>query len=510
MKRCPTCGRVETDETLKFCRVDGAVLLAAVDQTAPTIGLPEKPRPEDQVSIGILPFVNMTADPENEFFCDGLAEELINALTKIEKLHVLARTTSFSFKGKNVDVNEIGRRLGLSHAVEGSVRKSGSRVRITVRLINVENGYDIWSERFDRELSDVFAIQDEIALAVVNKLKLNLLRDEEAALLAHYRNNIDAYNCYLKGRYYWAQRPLGISTAIEYFEQAIEIDSNYALAYAGLADCYNALGSWENGTMAPSEAMPKAKAAGAKALDLDRTLAEAQCSFAYTAMHFDWDWSEANQRIQRAFSLNPNYPSAHHWHSHYLMATGRSTESLDASRRFVQLDPLDIVANSHLAWHYLFAREYNAALEQCEATRELFPNAFWPPYFGGFAYEQKGMFDEAAAEFKKAITLSGNLTCATAGLGHVYALAGEKDKALEIIAALDRRSQTQYTPVYDIAIIYAGLGELDEAFARFERDCDQHSSWLAYLAVEPRLDPLRGNPRFGQLLARVGLTGPTF
>jgi len=508
MKRCPTCNRVEADETLRFCRVDGALLMGT--ESAPTLILPDATgnsagHDDDQTSIGVLPFVNMSADPENEFFCDGLAEELINALTKLEKLHVVARTSSFSFKGKDLDVREIGRRLGLSHAVEGSVRKAGNRIRITAQLIEVASGYHLWSDRYDRELSDVFAIQDEITLAIVDKLKLNLLRDEKAALLDRYRNNIDAYNSYLKGRYYWAQRPLGVLTAIGYFEQAIEKDPDYALAYSGLADCYNALGSWENGTLAPAEAMPKAKSAGAKALELDRMLAEAHCSFAYTAMHFDWDWSEAARRLQMAFELNPNYPTAHHWHSHYLLAIGRAAESLDESLRFRQLDPLDIVANSHLAWHYLFSHEYNATLEQCAATRELFPNAFWPPFFGGFAYEQKGMFDEAVAEFQKAISLSGNLTCTAAGLGHVYALAGEKQKAGEVIADLDQRARTEYVSSYDTAIVHAGLGQVDEAFDRLGKAYEEHSSWLAYLAVEPRLDSLRSDARFGRLLARVDL-----
>jgi adenylate cyclase len=245
MKRCPACNRVEADETLKFCRVDGAALI--VSESAPTMILPEptqkiSDRAADQISVGVLPFVNMSADAENEFFCDGLAEELINALTKIEKLHVLARTSSFSFKGKDLDVREVGRQLGFSHAVEGSVRKAGNRIRISAQLIDVKNGFHLWSDRYDRELSDVFAIQDEITLAIVDKLKLNLLHDEKAALLDHYRNDVDAYNCYLKGRYAWAQRPLGIHTAIGYFEQAIEMDPDYALAYAGLADCYKSAG----------------------------------------------------------------------------------------------------------------------------------------------------------------------------------------------------------------------------------------------------------------------------
>jgi len=456
-------------------------------------------------SIGVLPFVNMSADPENEYFCDGLAEELINALTKVENLYVVARTSAFSFKGKEVDVREVGRRLNVANVLEGSVRKAGNRLRITAQLVSVEDGYHLWSERYDRELEDVFVIQDEITLAIVDKLKVKLLRGERAALLDRYRDDLEAYNRYLKGRYYWSQRPLGIRRAIEYFEQAIERDANYALAYAGLADCYNTLGSWENGAMTPSEAMPKAKAAADRALALDNMLAEAHTSLAYGIMHYDWDWPGTDARFQRAFDINPNYPTAHHWHSHYLTAMGRAEDSLVESKRFLELDPLDPFANAHLAWHYIFARQYDEAIEQCWKSNELFPNSFFSSFFFALAYEQKGMLDEASAEFEKVIKMSGNLTFAKAGLGHLYAISAEKAKAENVIAELDEISKTRYVPSYDIAVIHAGLGERDLAFAWLDKAYQEHSSWLAYLKVEPRLDDLRSDSRFEHLLRRVGL-----
>lgn len=456
-------------------------------------------------SIAVLPFVNMSADSENEYFCDGLAEEIINALTKVESLYVVARTSAFSFKDKKLDMRDIGRRLDVANVLEGSVRKAGNRLRIMAQLISVQDGYHLWSERYDRELEDVFAIQDDITLAIVDNLKVKLLRGERSALLDRYRDNLEAYNLYLKGRHYWSKRPPGISRAIEYFDRAIATDANYALAYAGLADCYNTLGSWENGTLSPSEAMPKAKAAAERALALDSMLAEAHTSLAYGNMHYDWDWSAAETRFQRAFDINPNYPTAHHWRSHYLTAQARAEDSLVESNRFLELDPLDLFANAHLAWHYLFAREYDQAIEQCWKSRELFPDSFFPAFFVALAYEQKGMFDEAVAEFEKVMNNSPNLTFAKAGLGHLYAVSGEKVKAENIIAELDQISKTRYVPSYDVAVIHAGLGEKELAFEWLEKAYREHSSWLAYLRVEPRLDPLRSDSRFTDLLRRIGL-----
>ena len=455
-------------------------------------------------SIGVLPFLNMSADPENEYFCDGLAEEIINALTKIENLFVVARTSAFSFKGQQLDVREIGRRINVAHVLEGSVRKAGNQLRITAQLISVEDGYHLWSERYDRELQDVFAIQDEITLAIVDKLKVKLLRGERAALLDRYRDNIEAYNLYLKGRYYWGQRPLMIEKAIEYFELAIARDENYALAYSGLADCYYALGSWENGSMAPAVAVPKANAAAKKALTLDIMLAEAHTSLAYGKMHFEWDWAGCDARLQHAHDINPHYPTMHHWQSHYLTAMGDAAGSLAASRKFLELDPLDILANIHLAWHYVMAREFDASVEQCFKSMELFPNSFWPHFCLGITYGEKGLIDEGIKELEKSVELAG-ITFAYAGLGYFYGVAGDKAKAKGVIDSLKAMARTRYVPSFDLAMVYTGLGEIDSAFAYLEKAYEERSSWLAYLKVEPRLDVLRSDARFDELLKRVGL-----
>jgi serine/threonine protein kinase/Tfp pilus assembly protein PilF len=483
-------------------------VLSDLRQSAPprTVEVPPATTLKNPPSIGVLPFTNISADPENEYFCDGLSEELTTALTRLEQLFVVARTSAFSFKGKGMDVREIGRKLNVDHILEGSVKKIGNRLRITVQLVNVQNGYQVWTERFDRTVADIFAIQDEITLATVERLKVKLLGKDKIVILRRYQDNVDAYDLYLKGRYHWAQRPQGIKKAIEYFEQAVEKDPNYALAHAGLADCYVTLGSWENGTLSPAEAMPKGKSAARKALELDNTLAEAQSSLAYGTTHFDWDWPDAETRFKRAFDLNPNYAIGRHWYSHYLTARGRTEESLVESKRCLELDPLDLVINVHLAWHYQFARQYDEAIEQCWKTSELYPNSFWPAYFFALAYEQQGKFKEAAAEFEKAVKLSGNVTFAAAGLGHLYAVSGKKAEARKVIIDLQELSKIRYVPAYDIAVIHASLSQQDEAFEWLERAYQERSGWLAYLNVEPRLDGLRSDSRFTDLLRRVRLT----
>lgn len=457
-------------------------------------------------SIAVLPFLNISTDAENDYFCEGLAEEVINALTNIKAFFVVARASAFSFKGKDIDVREVGRRLNVDTVLEGSVQKVGDRVRVTAQLIDACNGYHFWSERFDRQMADIFAIQDEITLAIVKQLKVELLTKEQSAVLARKQESLEAYNLYLKGRFYWAKRPQGIAKAIEYFEQAIEKEPTYARARAGLADCYVTWGSWENGTLPPIEAMAKARQAVNKALELDNRLAEAHTTMAYRTTHHDWDWSTAEAQFKYALELNPNYAVCHHWYSHFLTALGRTQESLSASRRCLELDPLDLVINIHLAWHYQFARQYEEAIEQCWKTSELHPNSFWPAYFFGLAYEQQGQVDRAVEEFRNAVTMSGEVTFAAAALGHLYGTAGRMAAAKSIYDELSARAKRAYVPAYDIALVCAGLGWKDQALESLSRAYQERSGWMTYLKVDPRLDPLRSDSRFIDLLHRVHLT----
>lgn len=456
-------------------------------------------------SIAVLPFKDLTGDADNEYFCDGLAEELLSALAKIRGLFVVARASAFSFKGKDLDAREIGRRLGVDTLLEGSVKRSGPRLRISVQLINAANGFQLWSERFERLMTDLFELQDEITLAIISELKVELLEKDKQELVRRHSFDLEAYNLYLKGRFYWAQRPQGINKAIDFFQLAIARDPRSALARAGLADCYATLGSWENGSLPPIIAMAKARAAANEAVALDERLAEPHATLAYRTTHHDWDWSIAEAQFQHALALNPNYAVTHHWYSHYLMAMGRTEESLVASTRCLELDPLDLVINVHMAWHYQFSRHYEEAVDQCRKTNDLHPNSFWLPYFFAMAYQQQGRWGDAAIEFRKAIEMSGNVTFASAGLGHLYGCAGDGAKARRIFEELYERSQRTYVPAYDLALVCVGLGWTDQAFEWLDKAYQERSGWLTYLGVEPRLDSLRMDARFGEMLDRLRL-----
>jgi len=456
-------------------------------------------------SIAVLSFLNMSGDPDNEYFGDGIAEELINLLTGVKGLRVASRTSAFAFKGTKTDPRTIGQTLNVQNVLEGSVRKAGNRLRVTAQLINAADGYHLWSERYDRDMADVFVIQDEISQTIVKALQIQLSPERQRTLVKRHTDNPDAYNAYLKGRHHWNNRPLGTPKAIEYFEQAISLDPDYAMAYSGLADCYSTLGSWENGGMPPREAFSKGAAAARRALELDDTLGEAHSSMAFVNLHFDWDWPSAERGFHRAIELSPSYPTAHHWCSHFAMALGRLEESLAESQLYLELEPTDVMANFHLVWHYWLARQPEPAIDQGWKTLELHPTAFWPGFFMGLAYEDHEQMDQAIAHFQNAVTMSGGKSFVRAALGHAYAVAGARDLAAEVLEQLEDQSVRQYTPAYDRAVIYAGLGDRDRAFEWLERAYVERSSWMSYLRVEPRLDALRSDSRFVTLLKKVGL-----
>jgi TolB-like protein len=324
-------------------------------------------------SIAVLPFANLSADPENEYFCDGLAEELLNALARLKDLQVVARTSAFSFKDQELDVREIGRRLNATTVLEGSVRKTGTRLRVLTQLINAADGYHLWSERFDRQMGDVFAVQDEIALAIVDELKVKLLADEKTALVKRYTENADAYHSYLKGRYFWNKRfaPGAMQKALEYFQQAVELDSHYALAYSGLADCYNLLGIWQ--FRPPEDVFPAASAAAEKALELDDTLVEAQTSRAFTIMLYAWHWLAAESEFKHAIELNFSYAPAHLWYAHYLCVMERFDEAIDEVKQAQDLEPLSLTINANAGFVLYLARRYKQSVEQLQKTLEPDP-----------------------------------------------------------------------------------------------------------------------------------------
>jgi TolB-like protein/DNA-binding XRE family transcriptional regulator len=454
-------------------------------------------------SIAVLPFTSLGTFPDHEYLCEGIAEEVINALTRIKKFFVVARASAFSFRGRGSEAREIGHRLNVNTILEGSIQKIGDHLRVTTQLIDAGNGFQFWSQRFDRKLTDVFDIQDEITLAIVKELEVELLAKERLAVAPKTRESLESYHFYLKGRFYWAQRPQGIPKAIANFERAIESDPSSARAHAGLADCYATLGSWENGTLPPIEAMTKAQAAANKALALDSRLAEAHTTLAYRTTHYDWDWGTAEKQFQVAFELNPNYTVCHHWYSHFLMATGKVEESLAESRRCLELDPLELVVNCHLVWHYLFARQYQLAIEQCWKTSELHPNSFWPAWFFGLAYQQDGQVGRAVEELQIAVRMSGDVTFASAALGHLYGTAGKTSEARVIFNELSARSKRGFVPSYDIALVCTGLGWTDQAFEHLSQAYKERSGWMTYINVDPRLLPLREDPRYKAILKEM-------
>jgi len=461
--------------------------------------------PAGETSIAVLPFADMSRTKDQEYFCDGISEEILDALAKVEGLRVVARTSSFAFKGKNADVSEIAQKLNVRNVLEGSLRRDGDRIRISAQLIDARNGFHLWSETYERELKDVFAMQDEITAAIMNALKIKLA----VALPVHKKPNPEGYELDLKGRYFLNRRDM--KRAVDYFQQALAKDAQDAVAYAGLSEVYLVLAvrapqsAPQLGSAAPREAMPKAKEAALQALAIDDGRSEAHAALAYVTFFYDWDWPGAEKEFKRALELNPNNADAHHWYSHYLMAQGRIEESLKQSKRAVELSPFDFLMNIHLAWHYLNARQYDQALDQVQKATEMDKRSEGTWF--GLILEQKGRYAEAIAVFQKLLEASpsGGSSITKANLAHVYAVSGNPQAAQRIIAELQEQSKSNYVSAFDIALIHVGLGEKDQAFAWLDKAYEERSPDLVTLTTEPRFDNLRSDPRFTDLARRIGL-----
>jgi len=454
-------------------------------------------------SIAVLPFENRSADPETEYLSDGLAESLIFRLSQLPNLKVSPTTTVFRYKGKQADAVKTGNELGVSAVLLGRITQRGDNLLISAELVDVRYNKLLWGEQYDRKMSDLLATQREIAREIVEKLKLKV-SGEKKVLTKHYTESNEAYQLYLKGRFYWNKRTSeALIKSIEYFNQAIEKDPSFALAYAGLADCYVVPAN----SLPPREAMPKAKAAAVRALELDEALAEAHTSLGRVLAAFDWNWTTAETEFKRAIELNPRYAVAHQWYGGWLGVMGRANEAIAESKRAQELDPVSPIVNFELALAFYYARDYDQAIEQFHKTLELDQN--FPPVqqFLPAAYEQKGMYDEAIAGYKKTIPLMGNSewTLVRGGLGHIHAVLGKKSEALAVLDELKQLSAQKYVPPTSIALIYAGLGDKDRAFAWLEKGYEERSFQMQWLNVEPRWDSLRSDPRFADLMRRIGL-----
>jgi len=458
----------------------------------------------DARAIAVLPFVNASADPENEYFSDGITEELITALTKVEGLHVASRTSVFAVKGAREDVRTLGARLNVSAVLEGSVRRAGTRLRITAQLTSVRDGRTLWSERYDRELADVFAIQDEIARTIVDTLRATLLQDLGDPVPVRYTANLKAYHLYLKGRYSWNRRtPAAIAEGIKYFEAAIAEDPEYALAYTGLADSYALQIDYRG--MPVQEGFERARAEAQRALALDETLAEAHTSLAWVTFIYDWNWPLAARHFRRSIELNPRYSVARQWHSWFQVAMGHPELALAEGRQAIVLDPASVSIRRSMGWLYHYTRQPEQALEQLRRAHAMNPTAEENHRVLGVVYAQAGQLDEAAAAFREAISLSESPALAIAGLGAVAAARGRPDEARAILADLEARHREGYVSPVAFVMLHAALGDTDPAFVWLERTYEQRRGWLAYLNVEPMLDGLRGDPRFRRLLERMRL-----
>ena len=501
-----------------FCRVDGTRLIpdSLTSDSAPTAILHAAPESggastrslQGTPSIAILPFANLSNDTENEYFCDGLAEELLNALAKIENLKVAARTSAFSFKGSNTNVSEIGRVLNVNSVLEGSVRKSGDRLRITVQLINASDGYHLWSERYDRQMKDIFDVQDEITLAVVDALRVKLLGEDKAALLKRYTDNTEAYQLYLKGRYFYNKYTAeDLQIGIEHFERAIEKEPEYAPAYAGIGFCYGAL--WYFGFSAPHEIMHKWRAVINRALEIDSDLADAHLSLASIHFYYEWDFTEAERSYRRAIVLNANSPDAHWRYGHFLAALGRFEEAIGEGRRALELDPLSLVAKFFMVRIYWFANLLDDALAQARGMIEMAPD-FPSAYVAlGGVYLQKGMYEEAVKAYQKALSLQGFVGFIQSYLGAVYGMMGKRDEALNVLSQLLELRKTQYVTAYGIACVYGGLGENGKAFDWLGKAVEEKNGEIVFLKREAEAnvfdESIRRDPRFTELLRKVGL-----
>lgn len=455
-------------------------------------------------SIAVLPFTNISADPENEYFSDGMTEEIINALTKVSGLQVASRTSSFSVKGKGMDIREIGEKLEVGCVLEGSVRKVGNRIRITTQLINVSKGYPLWSEAYDRQLEDVFAIQDEISRAIVDALKVKLVGERSEKLVVPATGNIEAYTLYLKGRFFFNKvTESSLRTSLDLFDQALAEDPSYARAYAGIADSWSFLADdW----VPPKVAYPKAKKALLSAIELDPTLPEAHTALGLVLGWHDWDFEGGVRELRPVIEQNPKDGDAHFGLGSLLPALGQLDEAIAEIRRALELDPLSASVSRWLARFLVYARQYDEAIEQSRRTLEIDPN-FARAYLDmGHAHIAQGRRQEALAAYRKCQTLDGGAVSFGAFDARALAALGEKEEARAVLAGLEEQAQHRYIRAEIVAAGYAALGEVDLAFEWLDKALEARSAGLIYLAVDPAYDPLHSDPRFSELVGKVGLT----
>lgn len=452
-------------------------------------------------SLVVLPLANLSGDPEQEYFADGMTEALITDLSKIRSLKVISRASAMRYKEEKKTLPQIARELGVDGVVQGSVMQAGDRVRISAQLIYATSDQHLWAESYERDFKDILALQGEVAQAIANEIRIQLTPQEQARLATAKPVNGGAYQLYLKGRFFWSKATEeDYKAAKKNFDRALELDPNYALALSGLANYF-----WATDELSPQVAMPRAKDYALKALAIDDTLSDAHTTLANVKFNADWDWQGAEKEFKRAIELNPNEAEGRRAYSVFLSAMGRSEEALMEIQTAQRLDPLSLITSSDVGWANYFARRYDRAIEQCQETLELDPNFVGAHDCLGSAYLAKGNYGKAIAECQRATTGSGNDLLRVTGLGRAYALAGRTAKAREVLQKLHSESERRYVPPYFLATVYAALGEKDEAFTWLEKAYDVRDTNLTWLKVDDAVDSLRSDARFRALLSRIGL-----
>jgi TolB-like protein/DNA-binding winged helix-turn-helix (wHTH) protein/Tfp pilus assembly protein PilF len=457
-------------------------------------------------SLAVLPLENLSGDSSQNYFADGMTDELITDLAQIGALRVISRTSVMAYKGALKPLPQIARELNVDAIVEGSVLRSGDQVRITAQLIEASTDKHLWSQSYEGELRDTLALQSRVASAIADQIRINVTPQEQAALKNVRIVDPQAYESYLKGRYFWNKRTAdGLRAALAYFKQAIEEDPQYAQAYSGLADTYALLGDWQYAVMTPKEAFPKAKAAAIKALELDNTLGEAHNSLAFDLDAFDWDLDTGGKEFRRAIELNPGYATAHHWYAWHLILLGRFDEAIAEMRKAENLDPLSLIITADMAELLVIAHHYDESIAQSRKTIEMDPNFALAHNQLAQAYLQKHMYSEAVAELQRAVQLSGDSPTVVANLARAYVASGKRSEAMKLLNDLKKRSIRGYSNGSEIATVYASLGDTDQAMNWLEKAYEERFN--PGVLLRPGFDPLRSDPRFKDLVHRVGLPG---
>ena len=488
----------------------GVVLLACISLVAAFRELrkpvAKAPRLIPLKSIVVLPLENLSGDRDQDYFADGMTDELIVSLAKIKELRVISRTSAMEYKGTHKPLSEIAKELNVDAVVEGTVLRAGDRVRITAELVQVSSDRHLWADTYEGEMNNILALQSRVSSAIVNEIRVNLTPEEQQHLASVPVVNAQAYEDYLKGRYYWNKRSEdGLTKAVLYFQSATKKDSQYASAYAGLADCYDLLATTIVGSMPAKEAAPRAQAAALRALEMDASLLDAQLTLASIKLNYDWDWQGAESAFRQVVQTNPDHATAHQRFSLYFAAMGDAQRSLQEIQHALAIDPLSLSINFSYGWRLYLARQYDQAVQQLKTTIDLDPDFVLAHLVLGETYEQQGEYQKAVEELNKAVALSPQSPLMLAGLARAQARVGNRPEAEKILARLSEMARRQYVSPFYIAVVYTGLGDNNLALNWLEKAYEDRSNGLIFIKVDPELDPLRTLPRFKELQRRMGL-----